>query len=245
MVNSELLLAFAIVGVYLFDSARFLSIGDVVVSTRRERARHVSFGLSFELGGRRPYLPNPLTPFWPELCIQWTSGSPADMVKADVATSEMVDLLKRTRPISRLATLAGLFIVMVAPVVLTVGNPMLFIVAVGISYLFAVAACCTLGARRKSLQLSWSQTISMIVTALLCLPCATNLGRAVLRHRCWTLAASEVPALGFDPSEDDEIRYRVSAFLSQVRRLFPEDTAEYSALTSQIGLLERTRRGSR
>jgi len=245
MPNLEMLLAFAIVGVYLVDSARFLSIGDAVVITRRERIRQVSFGWSFELAGRRPYLPNPLTPFWPELRIQWTSSSPADMIKPDVAKSEMFDLLKGTRPICWLATLAGFFIVLVAPVVLTVGSEVLFITAAATAFLLALAACCMLGARRESLRLSWLQVISLTLVALLCLPCAANLGRAVLMHRCWTLVASDVPALAFNTNEGDKISQRVSAFLAAVRRLFPEDTTEYSALTSQIGLLEKAQRGYR
>ena len=38
--------------------------------------------------------------------------------------------------------------------------------------------------------------------ALVCLPCAANLARAVSTHRRWTLAASDLPALGFDANGD-------------------------------------------
>jgi hypothetical protein len=237
MPQLETVLAFALVGVYLFDSVHFLSIGDAVLVTRRERLRQVTFGWSFELGGRRPYLPNPLTPFWPELRFQWTSGSLSN-TKPDVATSEMLAFVTATKPISRLAALAGLFIVLVAPVVLTLGSEVLFLASAGVSFLLALAACCMLSVRRKAVGLNWSQVISMSLVALLCLPCAANLGRAVSKHHSWTLAASDIPALGFNVSEGDQIKCQVSAFLSRVRRLFPEDTLEYCALTSQINLLE-------
>jgi hypothetical protein len=243
MTDLQALLTLALVGVYLLDSAHFLSIGDALLITRGERLRQVSFGWSFELGGRRPFLPNPLTPFWPALCIQWTSGLCRNTVP-EVATSEMLAFVKVTRPISRLAALAGLFIVLIAPVVLAAGSETLFVASAAIAFLFAVAACCVLSARRKSLGLNWSQVISMSLVALLCLPCAANLGRAVSKQHCWTLAASDIPALGFSVNAREQIRYRVSAFLSQVRRLFPEETREHCALTSQMRLLEREYRGT-
>jgi len=237
----EAVLALALIGVYLLDSVHFLSIGDAVLVTRRERLRQVTFGWSFELAGRRPYLANPLSPFWPELRIQWTSGS-VGSTKPDVATSEMLALLRATKPISRLATVAGVFILLIAPVVLAVGREELFLASAGLSFVLALAACCMLGARRKSVGLSWSQVISLSLVALLCLPCAANLGRAVTGHHSWTLAASDIPALDFSVTESRQIECRVSAFLCQVRRLFPEDTSEYGALTGQINLLERPRR---
>lgn len=240
MPGLEALLALALIGVYVLDSAHFLSIGDAVLITRRQRLRQVSFGWSFELGGRRPYLPNPLTPFWPELRIQWTSRS-FSSTPPEVATAEMQRFVTITKPMSRLAALAGFFIVLVAPLALAFGNEALFVASAGVAFGFALTACCVLSMRRKAVGLSWPQVISISLVALLCLPCAANLGRAVSRHRCWNLVASDIPALGFHVSQVDLINYRVSAFLSQVRRLFPEDTAEYGALTSQMQLLERPR----
>jgi hypothetical protein len=237
MTDLQALLTLALVGVYILDSAHFLSIGDALLITRGERLEQVSFGWSFELAGRRPFLPNPLTPFWPELRIQWTSGSLSN-TKPDVATYEMLAFVRRTKPISQLAALAGAFIVIVAPVALVAGSEVLFLASAGVSFLLALAACCMLCVRRKAVGLNWSQVISMSLVALLCLPCAANLGRAVSKHHCWTLAASDIPALGFDVSEGDQIKYQVSAFLSRVRCLFPEDTSEYCALTNQIKLLE-------
>jgi hypothetical protein len=237
MVPLEAVLALALVGVYLLDSCHLLSIGDAVLVTRCERLRQVTFGWSFELAGRRPFLPNPLTPFWPELRIQWTSGSLSN-TKPDVATSEMLAFLRSTKLINRLAALAGVFIVLIAPVVLTLGSEVLFLASAGVSFILAVAACSMLSVRRKAVGLDWPQVISMSLVALVCLPCVANLGRAISRRHCWTVAASDIPALGFDVSEEDRISQRVSAFLAQVRRLFPEDTSEYGALTSQIKLLE-------
>src|SRR5215469_12421702 len=156
MPRLEALLALALIGVYVLDSAHFLSIGDAVLSSRRARLRQVSFGWPFELAGRRPYLPNPLTPFWPELRIHWTSRLLGG-AKPDVASAEMQRFATVTKPISRLAALAGLFIVLVAPLALALGSEALFVTAAGVSFALALAACCLLGVRRTAVGLSWSQ----------------------------------------------------------------------------------------
>jgi hypothetical protein len=233
----QVLLALALIGIYVLDSAHFLSIGDAVLVTGRGRLRQVSFGWSFELAGRRPYVPNPLTPFWPDLRIQW-SASALGTSEPGVATSEMLEFVAATRLISRMAGLAGLFIVFCAPVVLVVGSEPLFLVCVIVSFALTLSACCTLALRRKEMALGWSSVISLSFVALLCLPCAANLGRALSRHRCWTLAAANIPALGFSSAKRGEIERRVAAFLSEIRRLFPEDASEYRALTNQIAQLE-------
>ena len=241
MPDLNALLALALVGVYVLDSAHFLAIGDAVLVTRRQRLRAVSFGSSFELAGRRPHFPNPLTPFWPELRILWTS-SLLDAREPNAATSEMLALLRLTRPISLLASVSGLFIALVGPVALAAGREVLFVVAAGVSFLFVAAACVMLTVRRRALGINWPQFVSMVFVALVCLPCAANLGRAVARHRSWTVRAADIPALGFDATAGDQNKQRVTAFLSQVRGLFPEGTSEYSALTNQLTLLERPRR---
>jgi hypothetical protein len=238
MPDTELLLALALVGVYLLDSMQFLPIGELALLNRRGRLRQVSFGSSFELAGRRPYLPNPFTPFWPALRVQWTSGA-RDTLPPAVASSEMQAFMERLRPISRLAGLSGLPILLVAPVALAVHGETLFIVSAAVSFALALAACCALAMRRTSVGLSASQAVSVSLVALICLPCAANMARAVAKLRVWTLAVSDLPALGFGGSEADQVRQRVAAFLGQILRLFPAGTPEHGALLSQMSLLER------
>jgi hypothetical protein len=240
MLRLEAVLGIALVAVYLLDSAHLLSIGDALLLTRRGHLRQVTFGWAFELAGRRPYLPNPLTPFWPELRIQWTSAL-RGYVEPDAAASQMLAFITVIRPLSQLAALTGLFIVVVAPLALAAGSEAVFLAAAAIAFVLAAAACCLMIARRKAIGLERSQVISVSLVALLCLPCAANLARAVAKQRCWLLAASDIPALGFSATDAEHIKHGVTAFLHDVRRLFPEDTAQYGALTSQIELLERPR----
>lgn len=241
MPDLRVLLALALVGIYLVDSLHLLSIGDAVLVTRQGRLKYVSFGWPFELAGRRPYLPNPFTPFRPPLRIQWTSTADEGRKTAPgAATIEMRSLLELTRPISALGSLAGFSIVLVAPALLAAGEELLFVAAAGVALLFALAACGILIARRKSLALGGFQVLSMSLVAVLCLPCAANLGRAIARHRSWTLTVSDIPALGFDTPNGEHNQRRVAGFLAQVRRLFPEDTSEYRALSDQLLRLEKS-----
>src|SRR2546430_10003384 len=94
-VSPEWLLAAGLVAIYLFDSVQFLQIGEAVVSTRRASLRRLSFGSSFELGGRRPYLPNPLTPWWPELLVDWTDRKSTRLNSSHSQISYAVFCLKK------------------------------------------------------------------------------------------------------------------------------------------------------
>lgn len=236
MPDPQVVLALALVAIYLIDCVQLLSVGDAVVITRGARLRQVSFGSSFELAGRRPYVANPFTPFWPALRLQWTSTSSGAAPAA--ATAEMIAFLGATRQIGRVAAFAGLGIVLLAPVLLAGGNEPLFLLMAAISFVLALSACALTVARRRVLGLTWAQVASLAVVALLCLPCAANLGRAIARQRCWTLPVSDIPALGFDAGQGESIRRAVARFLTQIRRLFPEGTPEFYALTNQMQLLE-------
>jgi len=118
----ETLLAAALVAVYLVDSASFLALGEAVIVTRRAALRRLASGSALELGGRRPFLPNPLTPFWPELRIEWATwagpGSPAG-----TAAHEMRAHLHALRGVAPLAAgAAALWKFLVAIVVAAVAG---------------------------------------------------------------------------------------------------------------------------
>src|ERR1700678_3510798 len=98
LVTAEGALGITLMGIYVLDSAHFLYIGDGIIPTRGLSLESVSFGWPFELGGRRPYIPNVFTPFWPELRIEWVrSGSVAH--KPHEAAAEMIKHLRTVRPL--------------------------------------------------------------------------------------------------------------------------------------------------
>src|SRR5207248_4918101 len=102
-VNPETLLALALVAVYVADSAHFLAIGEALIRTRSGRIAGLSFGWPFELAGRRPFIPNPLTPFWPELRLVWTPSSAGGAGPAEAVSAEMRAHLAAVRPVAWIA----------------------------------------------------------------------------------------------------------------------------------------------
>ena len=236
-IPSEWLLALALVAIYLFDSAQFLCIGEAVIGTRSGSPRQLSFGSSFELGGRRPYLPNPLTPFWPELRVEWNSAQRA-LIPSRQALSEMKRHLTAVRTIGWFACVCGALIAIIAPLALVTGQQGAFVVAALLCVVCAVPACVLVFRSRKDLGLSAWQAASLTLVALICLPCSANLARAVASHRRWTLAASELPSLGFDPARVARIQRELPAVLARARRYWPEDSAEYRSISEQLELLE-------
>jgi hypothetical protein len=236
-VSPEWLLAFALVAVYLFDSAHFLCIGEAVISTRSGALRRLSFGSSFELGGRRPYLPNPLTPCWPELRVEWdTSGR--DLAAPKQVITEMQQHLRAAQPIGWFATGCTGLIVIVAPLALVTGYERVFIASALLCVVCAVPACVLVLRRRRELGHSGWQAVSLIVVALVCLPCSGNLARAVSIKRRWTLPASELPSLGFDTNRIARIETELREMLARAQRLFSEDSVEYILVSAQLKLLE-------
>jgi hypothetical protein len=199
----------------------------------------VSFGWPFELGGRRPYLPNPLTPFWPELRVQWTT-LPGAVSAPDVIRQEMQTRLRALRPIAWLASGCALAIAGVAPLALLIGQERLFVGAALACLALSATACGVLASRRSELGLTRLQLVSMIVVALVCLPCAGNLARAVSAQRRWSVAAAQLPALGLDERRAAALRPRLLGALADAQRFLPEESPEYQAVSEQLRALERS-----
>jgi len=234
--SPEWLLAAGLVAIYLFDSVQFLQIGEAVVSTRRASLRRLSFGSSFELGGRRPYLPNPLTPWWPELLVDWTTSARGPM--PEQITTEMRQHLRMVQPIAWFATLCAGLVVVVAPLALVRGDERVFVACILMCLLCAVPGCALVIRRRKYLGLTLWQAVSISAVALICLPCSGNLGRATAIKRRWTAQASDLPDLGFEVTERAVNEGNVREMLTRAQRLCAEGTMEYQLVTAQLKQLE-------
>ena len=227
----EWLLGLALVAVYVCDSMHFLRIGEAVVFTRGGSLRGLSFGSSLELGGRRPYLPNPLTPAWPSLRVDWLTSARSPTVQQTV--DEMTQQLRVIRPIAWLATACTGLIVVVAPLALVTGHEEAFVSAVVLCVLCALPACALVVGRRRLLGLTLGQAAAVTAVALVCLPCSGNLARAASLHRRWTVRASELSVLGIGQQVNLETQIR--DMLTRVQRLCAEDSAEYRSVTTELG----------
>ena len=234
--SPETLLALALVAVYVADSAHFLAIGEALIRTRSGRTAGLSFGWPFELAGRRPFIPNPLTPFWPELRLVWTPSSAGGA--AEAVSAEMRAHLAAVRPVAWIASVCAALIGVVAPLALTLGDEPLFVAATLLCLALSAAACALTASRRKQLRLTGLPLFSTILVALVCLPCAGNLARSVAAQRRWSVAAAELPALGFEGTPAAPLRAQLQEALGAARRVLPQDSAAHSALSEQLRRLE-------
>jgi hypothetical protein len=235
-VSPEWLLAAALVAIYLLDSVHFLQIGEAVVSTRGATLRGLSFGSSFELGGRRPYLPNPLTPWRPDLRVDWHASLQG--ARPGQVSAEMQRQLHVVSPIARIASGCAALVVVVAPLALVGGYERTFTVSILVCLLCAAAGCVLVIRRRAALGLTLWQAISVSLVALICPPCSGNLGRAAAIQRRWVLQASDLPNLDIEAANKTAGEAQVREMLTRALRLCVEDGAEHRSIASQLSQLE-------
>ncbi len=235
-IDADILLSVLLVGVYLVDSMHFLSIGDALVTTRGRRPRGLSFGSGFELGGRRLFLSNPFTPFWPEFRVEWdTAGAPVS-APSDVAQA-YTQHLSAVRPIQPLVAISGFFILLVAPIALALGFSIVFLGAVAVAWVVSIAACAIIIARRAALGMTGGQTAGVVFVALICLPCGPNLIRAITRRREWRLNAQDLPLLGFPEATIASVRGQVRGALEHAQRFVAEEGKERQVIDAQLRAL--------
>jgi len=239
MLDTNTVLAIAIVAIYLLDSMQFLCIGEAMVRLRGKEIRGVSFGSSFELGGRRPYVPNPLTPFWPDIPVDWVGQGDTTHSPVNV-TEEMQGRLGAIRPVARLAGVGAAAIVGVAPAALISGQEKIFIASALAAFVCSIAVCFLIAGRRRDLGLTVAQVCSLCVVALVCLPCTGNVGRALAAKRRWNVQAADLPSLGADPAVQTRIRQALMPLLENARRRADEQSTEYRLLGEQLDRLRES-----
>ena len=234
--TTETLLALGLIAVYLFDSMHFLRIGEAVVVTRRARLHGLSFGSGFELGGRRPFLPNPLTPFWPELRLDWVNGARGEEAARN-GSDEMRARASALRWVGMFSGVCTASIVIGAPIALFVGSQLVFITCVGLCVACELVAAGLLLRVRKRLDLGFGQWLSLALIGLICLPCAGNLARAAAKARCWTLPAYQIAQLQLTDLATEPLRTQVREALLRARRFVDEESPEFQGLSEQLRLL--------
>jgi hypothetical protein len=234
--DTQQLLALALIGVYLLDSMHWLRLGEAVVITRAGGLRRLSFGSAFELGGRRPFLPNPLTPFWPELRAQWTAAAtPTDAGERARQMCQRAACLRFAGVASGLSAAA---IVAGGPLALLLHREDAFLVCVAVSVLCTLTAAVLLFRLRAELGLRFGQWLSLTLFALLCLPLSGNLTRAVARARTWSLPAHLIPQLTLSGADPAHTRTQLSEALRAAQRYVDPDSAESQRLAEQLRLLQ-------
>jgi hypothetical protein len=231
------LLALALVAIYLADSIHWLALGEAVVVTRRAALSRLSLGGPFELGGRRPYLPNPLTPFWPEMRVVWLTAAAGG---ADPAQSAQ-QMQARAAALAVPGILSGVCAAAIAaggPVALLLSSNLAFLTCAGVCLLCTLAISVWLLVHRQVLGLSLRQWLYLTLIALICLPTSPNLARAAARLQVWTLPAHRLAQLTLTAAEAGGTRAQLLPVLREAQRYVPADSAAGAALAEQLRLME-------
>jgi hypothetical protein len=236
-VTPEALLALGLIAVYLLDSMHFLRIGEAVVVTGGAKLNRLSFGSGFEFGGRRPFLPNPLTPFWPELRLGWVNVAGREGA-VQTSVMQMHERAAALKWVGVFSSACMVWIVLGAPLALFAGAQLVFVGCVILCLLCELAAALFLLRARKSLGLGFGQWLSLSLIGLICLPCAANLARAAARSRTWAVPAYRIADLPFAAVEAGVLRGHIREALLRARRYVDEGSPEFHGLSEQLRLLE-------
>ncbi|WP_202839594.1 hypothetical protein [Luteimonas saliphila] len=193
--EAEILLAVALVALYLQDSALLLHFDEVLVEGGG-RGWRVSTGSGLELQGRFLLVPNPLLPMRTRFRASW--------LRAGTTPAETADSLARYArtlwPVRIGSALTGVVVLGAMPYsLLGSRDPLQLLAALAAAWLLIIAMFACLALRRATLQLSRRQLGKLALESLLCPPHAINLYRRLCAMRGFrsdpvAFAATHLPA---------------------------------------------------
>lgn len=211
MIAIDVLLPIGAVAFYLADSALLL-FGNELAFERSKRWR-CSSGSSFQFGGRRIFLPNPLLPGGLLFRVCWKPGDATGMNGA----LDLAQLSRQTRPLRFIVYVqAFLLIVALAPVSIVFGSGPILLLLFVMFYGLSLVSIGLLVARRRALRVSNRECVVLALELLACAPLAVNIVRKLTLK-----ASSELPwiKLAHDEFGLAELEGLESAIREQVELL--------------------------
>lgn len=186
MIAFEVLLPIGAIGFYLVDSALLLFGNELALEHRAKRWR-CSPGSAFQFGGRRIYVPNPLTPGASLFRVSWHASEPVGMS----GSLDLAALRRLTRPFRYIAAAqAFLLLAALAPISILLGSGAVLLLLFALFYVLTLATVALLVARRRALGVSNRECLVLAFEIFACAPFAVNIVRRL------TLRASrELPWL--------------------------------------------------
>lgn len=184
--HAEILLVAAMIGLYLYDSARLLHSNEGVLAATLGGRWSLHFGAEhYTLRGKEPFVPNPLLPHRPVFPLRWKQQVLAALPAAQRWTPPPFGPYKVLAPFVWLMALA-LFGLIPAGLFSRYGN---LAIAAGILLFYATAllALAYVWFKRSALKLTGRQVGALAFESLTCPPFALNL----VRHISWHAAPSE------------------------------------------------------
>lgn len=179
IVDAELLLALALVALYVQDSASLLHFDDVLIAGNRG-GWHVSTGADFEMRGRFLLIPNPLLPARTLFRSSWLHPADGPVEEPEA----LARYAGRLWPVRGGCIIAGAALLIALPaLLLTTHDPVWLLSALGTAYLAIVAMLAVLFAQREALGLGGWKLAALAAESLLCPPHAVNLYRRLCALR--------------------------------------------------------------
>jgi hypothetical protein len=212
MPSFEVLLPLGAVGFYLFDAVVLL-YGDELALELRHGRWSSSTGSRMQVGGRRPYLPNPFAPGALTFRVRWNVASNHHDDGGRVAT----DLWERLRPIRIVVTVQALLLLCaLAPISIALGAGTPLLVLFAAFYALTLVSLGLLFQRRGALGLTRRQCGWFALEALLCAPFAVNLVRKVSLARSDDVAWIELAQARFSAAERRALLQQVGTRIDEM-----------------------------
>jgi hypothetical protein len=184
--STEALLMLVAIALYLFDSSLLLAGNEAVLLRGRGGRWFARFGLDrWRLGGREPYLPNPLTPHFPLFKRGWRFDEAS---QAQALPSRLLSVPDELAPfgVPVLVSLVCIFVLL--PVVLFYPQGVAFAIAVLAAFYVNIAVVLTLLFRRRAtFALSPGEFAVLAFECVACPPFSINL----IRKLCARLDSDE------------------------------------------------------
>ena len=179
--SSEILIVLGVVGFYLYDSAMLLYSNEFVLIEAHGAWTFRYPQGDWQLLGRTPYLPNPLTPYAAIFRVSWSPSNLGEQHQEDPKLQEFTSALNPLRYI--VVVLLVLLVGELPLLLLHFGVNLGVLVLVGVVYLTIIAMLLIVFLRRRVLQLSSRACGALAVELLACAPFAINTLRRIAVSR--------------------------------------------------------------
>ena len=234
--SAELLLAIALVALYVQDSASLLHFDDVLVAGTR-RGWHVSTGSDLELRGRFLFVPNVLLPAGTLFRSNWLQPAAGPDEDPDALAS----FAKRLWPIRIGCMFAGAAILVMLPaLLLTSRDPLWMLGAVCLAYLWIIAMLTMLFVQRKALGLTGFKFAALVTESILCPPHAVNLYRRMCALRGFRGDPIRFASRTLSTHEREHLRSAINARIALFALADDGNTPRAAALHAAAERIART-----
>jgi hypothetical protein len=215
-------------GFYLYDSAMLLYFNELTFVKSWGNWTFACPTSRWRIGGKTPYLPNPLTPGSPLFRLTWSTNDRPSFLDTD---EEITNFIKAIRPVGYFVTfLLGGMLVGLPLVVFRLGTGIWFYIALTVIYLTIIATLAWVYHKRESLGLSGKDLVSIAFDSIACPPFAINMVRKITLRYAFKLNPVEFALQHFRKGQFCLLASAIQARLDEELELVDVDSPLGEAL---------------